>query len=94
MGFIKKIFRPNIPSVPSVPTVSVTGRDLVPSTSSKEPDSPQMGTDAAAPAPVVEEATQEPGKDFSRKRKKRGKASLMVDSTNSAIGSGGTGINL
>lgn len=92
MGFIKKIFRPNIPSVP---TVSVTGRDLVPSTSSKEPDSPQMGTDAAAPAPVVEEATQEPGKDFSRKRKKRrGKASLMVDSTNSAIGSGGTGINL
>lgn len=42
MGFIKKIFRPNIPSVP---TISVTGRDLVSSTSSEEPDSPQMGTD-------------------------------------------------
>ena len=40
MGFIKKIFRPNIPSVPTI-----TGRDLVSSTSSEEPDSPQMGTD-------------------------------------------------
>lgn len=42
MGFIKKILSPRIPSVP---TVSVTGRDLVTSTSSEEPDSPQMGTD-------------------------------------------------
>lgn len=40
MGFIKKIFRPNIPSVPTI-----TGRDLLSSTSSEEPDSPQMGTD-------------------------------------------------
>ena len=40
MGFIKKIFSPNIPSIPTV-----TGRDLVPSTSSEEPDSPVMGTD-------------------------------------------------
>ena len=51
-------------------------------------------TPAAAPAPVVEEATQEPEKDSSRKKKRRGKASLMVNSTNNAIGSGGTGINL
>ena len=51
-------------------------------------------TPAAAAAPVVEEATQHPEEDFSRKKKKRGKVSLMVDSTNSAIGSGGTGINL
>ena len=43
MGFIKKIFRPNIPSVP---TTTITGRDLLSSTSSEEPDSPQMGTDA------------------------------------------------
>ena len=42
MGFIKKILSPRIPSVP---TVSVPGRDLVSSTSSEEPDSPQMGTD-------------------------------------------------
>ena len=42
MGFIKKILSPRIPSVP---TVSVTCRDLVSSTSSEEPDSPQMGTD-------------------------------------------------
>ena len=42
MGFIKRILSPRIPSVP---TVSVTGRDLVSSTSSEEPDSPQMGTD-------------------------------------------------
>ena len=42
MGFIKKILSPRIPSVP---TVSVTGRDLVSSTSSEEPESPQMGTD-------------------------------------------------
>lgn len=42
MGFIKKILSPRIPSVP---TISVTGRDLVTSTSSEEPDSPQMGTD-------------------------------------------------
>ena len=40
MGFIKKIFRPNIPSVPTI-----TGRDLLSSTSSEEPDSPQMGSD-------------------------------------------------
>lgn len=51
-------------------------------------------TPAAAPAPVVEEATQKPEEDTSRKKKKQGKASLMVDSTNNAIGSGGTGINL
>ena len=43
MGFIKKIFSPNIPAVPA-PTI--TGRDLLSSTSSEEPDSPQMGTDA------------------------------------------------
>lgn len=42
MGFIKKIFKPNIPSVP---TTTITGRDLLSSTSSEEPDSPQMGTD-------------------------------------------------
>lgn len=40
MGFFKKIFKPNIPSTPTI-----TGRDLVSSTSSEEPDSPQMGTD-------------------------------------------------
>lgn len=40
MGFIKKIFQPNIPSVPTI-----TGRDLLSSTSSEEPDSPQMGSD-------------------------------------------------
>ena len=40
MGFIKKIFSPTIPPVPTV-----TGRELVPSTSSEEPDSPVMGTD-------------------------------------------------
>ena len=40
MGFIKKIFKPNIPSTPTI-----TGRDLVSSTSSEEPDSPVMGTD-------------------------------------------------
>ena len=40
MGFFKKIFAPNIPSTPTI-----TGRDLVSSTSSEEPDSPQMGTD-------------------------------------------------
>lgn len=51
-------------------------------------------TPAAAPAPAVEEATKEPEQDTSRKKKKRGKSSLMVDSTNNAIGSGGTGINL
>lgn len=44
MGFIKKIFRPNIPSVP---TTTITGRDLLSSTTSEEPDSPQMGTDGA-----------------------------------------------
>lgn len=42
MGFIKKIFKPNIPAVP---TMTITGRDLLSSTSSEEPDSPQMGTD-------------------------------------------------
>ena len=51
-------------------------------------------TPAVAPAPVTEEATQKPEEDSSRKKKKQGKASLMVDSTNNAIGSGGTGINL
>lgn len=40
MGFIKKIFSPNIPSTPTI-----TGRDLVSSTSSEEPDSPVIGTD-------------------------------------------------
>lgn len=42
MGFFKKIFRPNIPSIP---TTTITGRDLLSSTSSEEPDSPQMGSD-------------------------------------------------
>lgn len=51
-------------------------------------------TPAAAPAPVVEDATQKPEEDTSRKKKRRGKSSLMVDSTNNAIGSGNTGINL
>ena len=51
-------------------------------------------TPAAAPAPEVEEATQKSEEASSRKKKKQGKASLMVDSTNNAIGSGGTGINL
>ena len=40
MGFFKKIFKPNIPSTPTI-----TGRDLVSSTSSEEPDSPRMGSD-------------------------------------------------
>lgn len=40
MGFFKKIFKPNIPSTPTI-----TGRELVSSTSSEEPDSPQMGID-------------------------------------------------
>jgi hypothetical protein len=51
-------------------------------------------TPAATPAPAVEEATKEPEQDTSRKKKRRGKTSLMVDSTNNATGSGGTGINL
>ena len=51
-------------------------------------------TPAAAPAPAVEEAIKESEENTSRKKKRRGKASLMVDSTNNAIGSGGTGINL
>ncbi len=49
-------------------------------------------TPGAAPAPA-EENTQKPAEDSLRKKKK-GKASLMVDSTNNATGSGGTGINL
>ena len=59
----------------------------------KKPDY-KAPTPAAAPAPITEEATQQPEEDSSRKKKKQGKASLMVDSTNNAIGSGGTGINL
>lgn len=59
----------------------------------KKPDY-KAPTPAAAPAPVTEDATQKPEEDSSRKKKKQGKASLMVDSTNNAIGSGGTGINL
>ena len=65
MGFIKKILSPRIPSVPTVPTVSVTGRDLVSSTSSEEPDSPQMGTD---------------GVNQKKNQKKRGLNSLLVQS--------------
>lgn len=42
MGFIKKIFSPNIPQIQQP---SVTGRDLVSQTSSQEPDSPQMGSE-------------------------------------------------
>ena len=59
----------------------------------KKPDY-KAPTPAAAPAPVTEEATQKPEEDTLRKKKKQGKASLMVDSTNNATGSGGTGINL
>ena len=51
-------------------------------------------TPAAAPAPAVEEAIKESDADTSRKKKRRGESSLMVDATNNAIGSGGTGINL
>ena len=51
-------------------------------------------TPAAAPAPATEEATKKPEEDSSRKKKKQGKASLMVASPDNAIGSGGTGINL
>ena len=43
MGFIRRLFSPKIPSIP---TVNITGRDLVPSTSSEEPESPEMGADA------------------------------------------------
>lgn len=62
----------------------------------KKPEykAPTPPTPAAAPAPATEEATKKPEEDFARKKKKQGKASLMVDSTNNAIGSGGTGINL
>jgi hypothetical protein len=42
MGFIRRIF---FPKIPSVQTPSVTGRDLVSSTSSEEPNSPEMGSD-------------------------------------------------
>ena len=42
MGFIKKVFSPNIPQIQQP---SVTGRDLVSQTSSQEPDSPQMGAE-------------------------------------------------
>lgn len=59
----------------------------------KKPDY-KAPTPAAAPAPVTEEATKQPEEGTSRKKKKQGKASLMVDSTNNAIGSGGTGVNL
>lgn len=44
MGFIRRIFSPKIPSIPTVN--NITGRDLVPSTSSEEPESPEMGADA------------------------------------------------
>lgn len=40
MGFIKKMFRPNIPQVQNT---GLTGRDLVSSTSSEDPTSPEMG---------------------------------------------------
>lgn len=41
--FLKTIFNP---SVPQVQTPSITGRDLVSETSSKEPDAPVMGSDS------------------------------------------------
>lgn len=44
MGFIRKIFSPDIPTIQQP---SVTGKDLVSETSSQEPDSPQMGADSA-----------------------------------------------
>lgn len=40
MGFIKKMFVPNIPQVQNT---GLTGRDLVSSTSSEDPNSPEMG---------------------------------------------------
>lgn len=48
MGFVgrifKTIFSPDIPqAAPMAPTI--TGRDLVKSTNSADPDSPQMGAD-------------------------------------------------
>ena len=60
----------------------------------KKPKVVEAPTPAAARAPAVEEATKEPESDTWRKKKRRGKSSLMVDSMNNAIGSGGTGINL
>lgn len=40
MGFIKKLF---VPDIPQVQNTELTGRDLVSSTSSEEPNSPEMG---------------------------------------------------
>lgn len=40
MGFIKKLFAPDIPQVQNT---ELTGRDLVASTSSEDPSSPEMG---------------------------------------------------
>lgn len=40
MGFIKKIFTPDIPQVQNT---ELTGRDLVSSTSSEDPNSPELG---------------------------------------------------
>lgn len=41
MGFIKSIFKPKIAAVPTANTV--TGRDLLPATSSEEPEAALMG---------------------------------------------------
>lgn len=48
----------------------------------------------AAPAPVAEGATQKEDTDTSKKKKKQGKASLLVDNTGISNGAGNTGINL
>lgn len=40
MGFIKKMF---VPDIPQVQNTGLTGRDLISSTSSEDPNSPEMG---------------------------------------------------
>ena len=52
---------------------------------------------AAAPAPAVEEPQKVAENDTAKKKKKRGKSSLMVNNgydNSNGVGSGNTGINL
>lgn len=46
MGFIGKIFKTIFnPSVPEIKPPEITGRELVSSTSSLEPEAPELGSD-------------------------------------------------
>lgn len=56
----------------------------------KKPKAPAATAPAAAPAPVADDAVKEDEADNSLKKKKRGKAALMV----STDGTSNTGINI